>query len=67
MVEIEVNQGRQKRENQIEEKEIKKNMEEEEEVERKLRIREIEGMIVVELIEMEEKRKNRDVEKKMKE
>lgn len=42
-------------------------MEEEEEVERKLRIREIEGMIVVELIEMEEKRKNRDVEKKMKE
>ncbi|WP_374830359.1 Rne/Rng family ribonuclease [Paenochrobactrum pullorum] len=66
LVAIDVNSGRSTRENSIEETALQTNLEAAEEVARQLRLRDLAGLIVVDFIDMEEKRNNRAVEKKMK-
>ncbi|MBR7654042.1 Rne/Rng family ribonuclease [Brucella oryzae] len=67
LVAIDVNSGRSTREHSIEDTALQTNLEAAEEVARQLRLRDLAGLIVVDFIDMEEKRNNRAVEKKMKE
>lgn len=66
LVAIDVNSGRSTRENSIEETALQTNLEAAEEVARQLRLRDLAGLVVVDFIDMEEKRNNRAVEKRMK-
>lgn len=66
LVAIDVNSGRSTREHSIEDTAFQTNLEAAEEVARQLRLRDLAGLIVVDFIDMEEKRNNRAVEKKMK-
>ena len=66
LVAIDVNSGRSTREHSIEDTALQTNLEAAEEVARQLRLRDLAGLIVVDFIDMEEKRNNRAVEKKMK-
>jgi ribonuclease E len=66
LVSIDVNSGRSTREHNIEDTALKTNLEAAEEVARQLRLRDLAGLIVIDFIDMEEKRNNRAVEKKMK-
>ena len=65
LVSIDVNSGRATREHDIEDTALKTNMEAAEEVARQLRLRDLAGLIVIDFIDMEEKRNNRAVEKKL--
>jgi len=67
LVAIDVNSGRATRERHIEETALKTNREAAEEVARQLRLRDLAGLVVVDFIDMEEARHNRDVERKLKE
>ena len=67
LVAIDVNSGRSTREHSIEETALQTNLETAEEVARQLRLRDLAGLIVIDFIDMEEKRNNRAVEKKLKE
>ncbi|MBO9098161.1 ribonuclease E/G [Rhizobium sp. L58/93] len=67
LVAIDVNSGRSTREHSIEETALQTNLEAAEEVARQLRLRDLAGLIVIDFIDMEEKRNNRAVEKKLKE
>jgi len=67
LVAIDVNSGRATRERHIEETALKTNLEAAEEVARQLRLRDLAGLIVVDFIDMEESRHNRDVERRLKE
>ncbi|PWL17985.1 ribonuclease E/G [Falsochrobactrum shanghaiense] len=67
LVAIDVNSGRSTREHSIEDTALQTNLEAAEEVARQLRLRDLAGLIVVDFIDMEEKRNNRAVEKKIKE
>ncbi len=67
LVAIDVNSGRSTREHSIEDTAYQTNMEAAEEVARQLRLRDLAGLIVIDFIDMEEKRNNRNVEKKIKE
>jgi len=67
LVSIDVNSGRATREHDIEDTALKTNMEAAEEVARQLRLRDLAGLIVIDFIDMEEKRNNRAVEKKLNE
>src|SRR5690606_21188827 len=62
-----VNSGRSTRERHIEETALKTNLEAAEEVARQLRLRDLAGLIVIDFIDMEEPRHNRDVERRLKE
>src|SRR5690606_31421376 len=64
LVAIDVNSGRSTREHSIEETALQTNLEAAEEVARQLRLRDLAGLIVIDFIDMEEKRNNRAVEKK---
>ncbi|MCX5519211.1 ribonuclease E/G [Kaistia defluvii] len=66
LVAIDVNSGRSTREHNIEDTAYQTNLEAAEEVARQLRLRDLAGLIVVDFIDMEEKRNNRSVERKLK-
>ena len=66
LVSIDVNSGRSTREHNIEDTALKTNLEAAEEIARQLRLRDLAGLIVIDFIDMEEKRNNRAVEKKLK-
>ncbi len=66
LVAIDVNSGRSTREHHIEDTALKTNCEAAEEVARQLRLRDLAGLIVIDFIDMDEKRNNRTVERKLK-
>ncbi|WP_294646504.1 ribonuclease E/G [uncultured Aureimonas sp.] len=66
LVAIDVNSGRSTREHSVEDTAYQTNLEAAEEVARQLRLRDLAGLIVVDFIDMEEKRNNRNVEKRLK-
>jgi ribonuclease E len=65
LVSIDVNSGRATREHHIEDTALKTNLEAAEEVARQLRLRDLAGLIVIDFIDMDEKRNNRSVERKL--
>ena len=66
LVAIDVNSGRATREASIEETALKTNMEAAEEAARQMRLRDLAGLIVIDFIDMEDRRNNAAVEKKLK-
>jgi ribonuclease E len=66
LVAIDVNSGRSTRERGIEETALKTNLEAADEVARQLRLRDLAGLIVIDFIDMESRRNNAAVEKRMK-
>src|ERR671921_285929 len=66
LVSIDVNSGRSTREHNIEDTALKTNLEAAEEIARQLRLRDLAGLVVIDFIDMEEKRNNRSVERKLK-
>ena len=66
LVAIDVNSGRATKEGSIEETALKTNLEAAEEVARQLRLRDLAGLIVIDFIDMEERKNNASVEKRMK-
>jgi ribonuclease E len=66
LVAIDVNSGRSTREHSIEDTALQTNLEAAEEVARQLRLRDLAGLVVIDFIDMEEKRNNRHVEKRLK-
>jgi len=67
LVAIDVNSGRSTREYSIEDTALKTNLEASEEVARQVRLRDLAGLIVIDFIDMDERRNNRAVERKLKE
>jgi ribonuclease E len=67
LVAIDVNSGRATREYSIEDTALKTNVEAAEEVARQVRLRDLAGLIVIDFIDMDERRNNRSVERKLKE
>src|SRR5712691_11453619 len=67
LVAIDVNSWRATREHHIEDTALKTNLEAAEEIARQLRLRDLAGLIVIDFIDMDEKRNNRAVERRLKE
>jgi ribonuclease E len=67
LVAIDVNSGRATREHHIEDTALKTNLEAADEIGRQLRLRDLAGLIVIDFIDMDEKRNNRAVERRLKE
>jgi ribonuclease E len=67
LVAIDVNSGRATKEGSIEETATKTNLEAAEEVARQLRLRDLAGLIVIDFIDMDDRRNNSAVEKRIKE
>jgi ribonuclease E len=67
LVAIDVNSGRATREHHIEDTALKTNLEAADEIARQLRLRDLAGLIVIDYIDMDEKRNNRTVERRLKE
>ena len=67
LVAVDVNSGKSTREHNIEDTALKTNMEAAEEVARQMRLRDLAGLIVIDFIDMEERRNNRSVERRLKE
>ncbi len=65
LVSIDVNSGRATREHSIEETAHKTNLEAADEIARQLRLRDLAGLIVIDFIDMEDSRNDRDVEKRL--
>jgi len=66
LVAVDVNSGKSTREFSIEETALNTNLEAAEEISRQLRLRDLAGLIVIDFIDMEEKRNNRAVERRLK-
>ncbi len=66
LVAIDVNSGRSTREGSIEDTALKTNLEACDEVARQLRLRDLAGLIVIDFIDMEERKNNAAVEKRLK-
>ncbi|MDX2202056.1 MAG: Rne/Rng family ribonuclease [Hyphomicrobiaceae bacterium] len=66
LVAVDVNSGKSTREYSIEETALNTNLEAAEEVSRQLKLRDLAGLIVIDFIDMEEKRNNRAVERRLK-
>ncbi|MGC1428715.1 MAG: Rne/Rng family ribonuclease, partial [Albidovulum sp.] len=66
LVAIDVNSGRATKEGSIEDTATKTNLEAAEEVARQLRLRDLAGLIVIDFIDMEERKNNAAVEKRLK-
>ena len=66
LVAIDVNSGRATKQGSIEETALKTNLEAAEEVARQLRLRDLAGLIVIDFIDMDERKNNAAVEKRMK-
>jgi ribonuclease E len=67
LVAIDVNSGRATREHHIEDTALKTNLEAADEIARQLRLRDLAGLIVIDFIDMDEKRNDRSVERRLKE
>ncbi|MEL6679996.1 MAG: ribonuclease E/G, partial [Pseudomonadota bacterium] len=67
LVAVDVNSGRATKEGSIEETATKTNLEAADEVARQLRLRDLAGLIVIDFIDMDERKNNAAVEKRMKE
>ena len=67
LVAIDVNSGKATREFSIEETALHTNAEAADEIARQLKLRDLAGLIVIDFIDMEEKRNNRTVERRLKE
>ncbi|QXT38555.1 Rne/Rng family ribonuclease [Gymnodinialimonas ceratoperidinii] len=67
LVAIDVNSGRSTKEGSIEDTATKTNLEAAEEVARQVRLRDLAGLIVIDFIDMDERRNNNAVEKRIKE
>ncbi len=67
LVAIDVNSGKATREFSIEETALHTNVEAADEIARQLKLRDLAGLIVIDFIDMEEKRNNRTVERRLKE
>src|SRR5471032_457536 len=67
LVAIDVNSGRSTKERNIEETAVRTNVEAAEEIARQVRLRDLAGLIVIDFIDMEENRHQRQVEHKVKE
>ncbi|MEX0851917.1 MAG: ribonuclease E/G, partial [Bauldia sp.] len=67
LVSIDVNSGRATGEHSIEDTALQTNLEASDEIARQLRLRDLAGLIVIDFIDMEEKRNNRAVERRLKE
>ncbi|MEM8730101.1 MAG: Rne/Rng family ribonuclease [Pseudomonadota bacterium] len=67
LVAIDVNSGRATKEGSIEETALKTNLEASDEIARQLRLRDLAGLIVIDFIDMDERKNNASVEKRMKE
>ena len=67
LVAIDVNSGRSTKEGSIEDTALKTNLEAAEEISRQLRLRDLAGLIVIDFIDMEERKNNAAVEKRFKE
>jgi ribonuclease E len=65
LVSIDVNSGRATREHSIEETAHKTNLEAASEIARQLRLRDLAGLIVIDFIDMEDQRNDRDVERRL--
>ena len=65
LVSVDVNSGRATKERHIEETALNTNLEAAEEVARQLRLRDLGGLVVIDFIDMEERRNNRKVENKL--
>ena len=65
LVSIDVNSGRATREHSIEETATKTNLEAADEIGRQLRLRDLAGLIVIDFIDMEDSRNDRNVEKRL--
>jgi len=66
LVAVDVNSGRSTRQHSIEDTAVQTNLEAAEEVARQLRLRDLAGLIVVDFIDMDEKRNNKAVENRLK-
>lgn len=66
LVSIDVNSGKKKGERDIEETALKTNLEAAEEIARQIRLRDLGGLIVIDFIDMDERRHNMEVEKRVK-
>lgn len=66
LVAIDVNSGKSTREFSIEETALATNLEAADEIARQLKLRDLAGLIVIDFIDMEEKRNNRAVERRLK-
>jgi ribonuclease E len=66
LVAIDVNSGKSTREYSIEETALNTNLEASDEIARQLKLRDLAGLIVIDFIDMEEKRNNRSVERRLK-
>ncbi len=67
LVAIDINSGRATREHNIEDTAHKTNLEACDEIARQLRLRDLAGLVVIDFIDMEENRNNRNVERRLKE
>lgn len=66
LVSVDVNSGRSTKEHSIEDTALKTNLEAAAEVSRQLRLRDLAGLVVIDFIDMEERRNNRAVERRLK-
>ncbi len=66
LVSVDINSGKATREHNIEDTALKTNLEAADEVARQLRLRDLAGLVVIDFIDMEEKRNNRAVERRLK-
>ena len=66
LVAIDINSGKSTREGSIEDTALKTNLEAADEIARQLRLRDLAGLIVIDFIDMEERRNNAAVEKRLK-
>ncbi len=67
LVSVDVNSGRATKERHIEETALRTNLEAAEEVARQLRLRDLGGLVVIDFIDMEDRRNNGKVERRLKE
>ncbi|MDJ0514035.1 MAG: Rne/Rng family ribonuclease [Methyloceanibacter sp.] len=67
LVSVDVNSGKATREHNIEDTALKTNLEAADEIARQLRLRDLAGLIVIDFIDMDERRNNRQVERRLKE
>jgi ribonuclease E len=66
LVAIDVNSGKATRQHNIEDTALATNLEAVEEISRQLRLRDLAGLLVIDFIDMEERRNNRSVERRLK-
>ncbi len=67
LVSVDINSGKSTREHNIEDTALRTNLEASDEIARQLRLRDLAGLVVIDFIDMEEKRNNRNVERRLKE